>query len=102
MRANTNISLKDRRTLQLYVFVGDNLYQREKDKLIASDISRKNIERMKGLVALREQVRTVLNVQLENCTDEELKTQQNELNRRYDEFVKKYGIVNSRLNRRIY
>lgn len=85
-----------------YVFVGDNLYQREKDKLIASDISRKNIERMKGLVALREQVRTVLNVQLENCTDEELKTQQNELNRRYDEFVKKYGIVNSRLNRSLF
>lgn len=85
-----------------YTFVGDNLYQREKDRLIACDLAKTNIERMRGLVRLREQVRRVLNVQLDNCSDEELREQQTELNNRYDSFVKRFGIINSRLNRSLF
>lgn len=85
-----------------YTFVGDNLYQREKDHLVACDIAKNNVERMHGLVRLREQVRRVLSVQLDNCSDKELQVQQNELNKRYDSFVKRFGIVNSRLNRSLF
>ncbi len=85
-----------------YTFIGNTLYQREQDTLIARDISKTNIERMRALIALREQVRKVLNVQLENCTDEILQNEQKTLNRDYDKFVKTYGIVNSKLNRSLF
>ncbi len=85
-----------------YTFIGNTLYQREQDTLYACDISRTNIDRMRALIGLREQVRKVLNVQLENCTDEVLQNEQRTLNREYDKFVKTYGIVNSKLNRSLF
>lgn len=85
-----------------YVFVGDTLYQREGDRLRARDIAKTNVERMRALIGLREQVRTVLNVQLDNCSDEVLRREQSVLNSRYDSFVRKYGIVNSRTNRGLF
>lgn len=85
-----------------YTFIGNTLYQREQDTLFARDISRTNIDRMRALIGLREQVRKVLNVQLENCTDEVLQNEQRTLNREYDKFVKTYGIVNSKLNRSLF
>lgn len=85
-----------------YVFVGDTLYQREEDRLRARDIAKTNVERMRALIGLREQVRTVLNVQLDNCSDEILRREQSVLNSRYDSFVRKYGIVNSRTNRGLF
>ena len=85
-----------------YVFIGDTLYQREGDRLRARDIAKTNVERMRALIGLREQVRTVLNVQLDNCSDEVLRREQSVLNSRYDSFVRKYGIVNSRTNRGLF
>lgn len=85
-----------------YVFIEGNLYQREKDRLIACDLAKNNIDRMQGLIKLREQIRKVLKIQLANCSDEELKSEQAELNKRYDTFVKRYGIVNSKLNRSLF
>ncbi len=85
-----------------YTFIGNTLYQREQDTLFARDISRTNIDRMRALISLREQVRKVLSVQLENCTDEVLRNEQRTLNREYDKFVKTYGIVNSKLNRSLF
>ena len=85
-----------------YVFVGDTLYQREGDRLHARDIAKTNIERMRALIGLRDQVRKVLNVQLDNCSDEILRREQSVLNSRYDSFVRKYGIVNSRTNRGLF
>ena len=85
-----------------YIFVGDTLYQREGDRLHARDIAKTNIERMRALIGLRDQVRKVLNVQLDNCSDEVLRREQSVLNSRYDSFVRKYGIVNSRTNRGLF
>lgn len=85
-----------------YVFVGDTLYQREGDRLHARDLAKTNIERMRALIGLRDQVRKVLNVQLDNCSDEILRREQSVLNSRYDSFVRKYGIVNSRTNRGLF
>lgn len=85
-----------------YLFIGDTLYQREGDYLKARDIAKTNIERMKALIGLREQIRNVLNVQLDNCPDEVLRREQSVLNSKYDTFIRKYGIVNSRLNRSLF
>lgn len=85
-----------------YVFVGNKLYQRIKDKLVACDLARTNVERMKGLIGLRRRVREVLQIQLENCSDDVLQDKQRDLNREYDSFVRKYGIVNTQLNRRLF
>lgn len=49
-----------------YLFIKDTLYQRDGDFLKARDIAKTNIERMKALIGLREQIRNVLNVQLDN------------------------------------
>lgn len=85
-----------------YTFIGNTLYQREQDLLVARDIAKTNIERMRSLIELRKQVRQVLSVQLENCNDEILEAEQKKLNREYDKFVKTYGIVNSKLNRSLF
>lgn len=85
-----------------YTFVGNKLYQRIKDKLVACDLARTNVERMKGLIGIRKRVREVLQVQLDNCPDEILQNKQRDLNREYDSFVRKYGIVNTQLNRRLF
>lgn len=85
-----------------YTFIGNTLYQREQDTLYARDISGTNIDRMRALIALRKQIRKVLSVQLDNCTDEILQNEQRTLNREYDKFVKTYGIVNSKLNRSLF
>lgn len=85
-----------------YTFIGNTLYQREQDTLVARDIAKTNIDRMRALIELRKQVRKVLSVQLDNCTDEILETEQRKLNRDYDKFVKTYGIVNSKLNRSLF
>lgn len=85
-----------------YLFIKDTLYQRDGDFLKARDIAKTNIERMKALIGLREQIRNVLNVQLDNCPDEILHREQAVLNSRYGAFVRKYGIVNSRLNRSLF
>ena len=65
-------------------------------------MARTNVERMKGLISLRKRVREVLQVQLDNCPDEILQNKQRDLNREYDSFVRKYGIVNTQLNRRLF
>ena len=85
-----------------YLFIKDTLYKRDGDFLKARDIAKTNIERMKALIGLREQIRNVLNVQLDNCPDEILHREQAVLNSRYGAFVRKYGIVNSRLNRSLF
>ena len=85
-----------------YVFVGNKLYQRIRDKLVACDLARTNVERMKGLISLRKRVREVLQIQLDECSDEVLQNKQRDLNREYDSFVRKYGIVNTQLNRRLF
>ena len=85
-----------------YIFIGNTLYQREQDRLVARDIARTNVDRMRALIELRQQVRQVLNVQIDNCPDDVLREEQRKLNREYDRFVKTYGIVNSRLNRSLF
>lgn len=55
-------------------------------------------ERVKGMVALRDCVRELIDLQMGDATDEMIHAQQAELNRLYDTFTEKYGLINSRGN----
>lgn len=85
-----------------FAFIGSQLYQRINDSFVAQYLPRTNIARMQGLIEIRTQIRRVLDVQIKNCTDEELNAEQRKLNALYDRFVKNYGIVNSRTNRGVF
>ena len=54
--------------------------------------------RIKGLIEIRNSVRTLLDLQTEDYPDSDIKAEQERLNKLYDSFTKKYGLINSRAN----
>ena len=52
--------------------------------------------RIKGMIAIRDCVRDLIEYQTEDYSDEALQSQQRKLNRLYDAFIAKYGLLNSR------
>ena len=54
--------------------------------------------RIKGMIRIRDSVRTLLEMQTEDYPDSDIKAEQEKLNRLYDEVTKKYGLINSRAN----
>lgn len=82
-----------------YAVVDDKLYFRENSKMILQDelpLTAQN--RIKGLILLREQVRELIDFQMEDYSDEEIHIAQAKLNEIYDRFTKEYGLINSRAN----
>lgn len=82
-----------------YAVVDDKLYFRENSKMILQDelpLTAQN--RIKGLILLREQVRELIDFQMEDYSDEEIHIAQAKLNEMYDRFTKEYGLINSRAN----
>lgn len=82
-----------------YAIVDDKLYFRENSKMILQDelpLTAQN--RIKGLILLREQVRELIDFQMEDYSDEEIHIAQAKLNELYDKFSKEYGLINSRAN----
>ncbi|MCA1957440.1 MAG: hypothetical protein LDL14_02790 [Nitrospira sp.] len=85
-----------------YVLRDSGLHVKHGGELVpVPDISQSNLERAKGLIGLRNQIREVLHTQLENAPDNDVAAAIRELNKRYDQFVKKFGPVNSRANKSI-
>lgn len=85
-----------------YAFVDGQLYYRENSVMTKVEKSAKDIERIKGLDGIRKAERNLIEIQTEGCSEEELQAGQKILNDKYDEFVKKYGIINSRGNDRAF
>lgn len=82
-----------------YAVVDDKLYFRENSKMILQDelpLTAQN--RIKGLILLREQVRELIDFQMEDYSDDEIHIAQAKLNELYDRFTKEYGLINSRAN----
>jgi len=78
-------------------FVSENkLFYSENRKAVP--FSGKNEARIRSMCAILEQLDELTEAQKRNCTDDELKALQSRLNSSYDEFVKKYGNLNSRTN----
>ena len=69
----------------------------------ASDVYKRQVSataenRIKGMIAIRNSVRTLIELQTEDYPDSEIKAEQERLNRLYDTFSGKYGLINSRAN----
>lgn len=81
-----------------YAFIDDKLYYRENSIMRRMDYTGKTLERIQGMVAIREITREIITLQTEGCTKESLEKAQNQLNQIYDAFVKDYDYITSRPN----
>lgn len=81
-----------------YTVVDGEVYYRENSAMRRMELNDTAKERVKGMVQLREIVGKLMEYQLEDYPDEMIRDKQEELNRAYDEFTGKYGIINSRRN----
>lgn len=85
-----------------YAIINDNLYMRVDDQMAKQSVSKNNFDRFKQMIDIRNQVRHLLQRQIDNCEDDELEEEQSKLNTMYDKFVKKYGYLNSKFNRNLF
>ena len=81
-----------------YTIIDNVIYYRENSRMYPQSLSETAENRIKNLINLRNITREIINLQLENATDDEIKEKQMKLNSLYDKFTKKYGLINSRGN----
>ena len=81
-----------------YTLVADQIYYRENSRMNPVEVSKTAESRIRGMIELRDCVRTLLEYQTEDYPDEEIQAQQAKLNTLYDAFTRKYGLINSRGN----
>lgn len=81
-----------------YTLVDGQIYYRENSRMNPVEVSKTAESRIRGMIELRDCVRTLLEYQTEDYPDEEIKAQQAKLNTLYDAFIRKYGLINSRGN----
>jgi len=81
-----------------YAVVEGKIYYRENSRMNPVDISATAESRIKGLIAIRDSVRQLIEYQTEDFPEHFITAEQARLNNLYDEFSKKYGLINSRAN----
>ena len=81
-----------------YTLVNGQIYYRENSRMNPVEVSKTAESRIRGMIELRDCVRTLLEYQTEDYPNEEIKAQQAKLNTLYDAFTRKYGLINSRGN----
>lgn len=81
-----------------YTLVDNKIYYRENSRMYPQELPLTTQNRIKGLIEIRDCVRTLIELQTEDYPDEEIKQEQKKLNTLYDNFIKKYGLINSRAN----
>ena len=83
-----------------YTVVDGAVYFRENSRMVRPDLNATAEARVKGLVGLRECVQELIDLQMDAATpDSAIQDKQAELNRLYDSFSAKYGLINDRANR---
>lgn len=82
-----------------YTIIDGKVYFRENSVMAEQDLPITTISRIKGMIELRDCVRDLIDLQTEDYPEENIKIAQAKLNTMYDNYVKKYGIINSRGNR---
>ena len=85
-----------------YTLVEDKVYYRENSVMKPVGMKDSMLERIKGMVGIRDCTQELINVQLQEYPDTVIKEKQAELNRLYDGFSKKYGLINSQTNKRAF
>ncbi len=81
-----------------YTIVGDEIFYRENSRMKHTELSEVAESRVRGMIALRDCVRTLIDYQTEDYPEDEIRSQQEKLNVLYDEYTSKYGLINSRSN----
>ena len=81
-----------------YAIVDGEVYFRENSVMVKPDLNVTAKERIKGLVELRDCVHKLIDEQTDGYSDSEIKGTQQELNRIYDRFTAKFGLINTRPN----
>lgn len=81
-----------------YTLVNGEVYYRENSVMKKTERLQTQKSRTKGLLEIRNALNTVIQLQLENAPDEEVKEAQKKLEVIYDQFTKYYGLINSRQN----
>ncbi|MDU3305744.1 MAG: DEAD/DEAH box helicase family protein [Lachnospiraceae bacterium] len=86
-----------------YTVVDDQVYYRVNSLMNQVKMPAVTAERVKGMVAIRDTVRELIALQMEeNVTDEEIQKQQEKLNQVYDTYTVKYGVIGSNANKRAF
>lgn len=81
------------------------LYMRVGDEMVEQAIPKSPkdaYQRIQGMIALREELHHILDIQIAGCSDEVLENEQKKLNAQYDLFVKRYGNLNSQTNSKLF
>ena len=81
-----------------YILVDNQIYYRVNSKMYPQELPLTSVSRIKGMIAIRDCVRNLIELQTEDFPDEDIKGEQIRLNTLYDDFTKKYGLINSRAN----
>ncbi|MGI5952759.1 MAG: SNF2-related protein [Dysosmobacter sp.] len=81
-----------------FCLVDGKVYYRENSRMQPIEVSVTAENRIRGMIAIRECVRRLIEYQTESYPDEDIQKEQAELNRLYDDYTKKYGLLSSRGN----
>ncbi len=85
-----------------YTEADGRLYFRENSRMMPVEASVTAQNRIKGMIALRDCVRDLIEYQTEDYSDAEIQAQQKKLGRLYDSFFQQYGLLNSRANSSVF
>ena len=88
-----------------YTAKNGRLYMRMGDEMIEQSIPKTPkdaYQRIQGMIALREGLHHILDIQIAGCSDEVLQSEQKKLNAQYDLFVRRYGNLNSQTNSKLF
>ena len=85
-----------------YALIDDRLYYRENSLMRPVEASEGMLERIKGMVAIRDCTQELIRLQLEDYPDEQIHSRQKQLNDLYDSFAKDYGRIYSKTNKRAF
>ena len=81
-----------------FTLVDGRVYFRENDRMQPASVSMTAENRIKGLIQIRDCVRKLIEYQTDDYPEEMIRTEQENLNRLYDDYTAKYGLINSRGN----
>ena len=85
-----------------YTIVDSQIYYRQNSRMYLQQLPLTTANRVKSMIEIRDSVRHLIELQTEDASDEDIKAEQLNLNKLYDKFSKKYGIINSVANERAF
>lgn len=85
-----------------YALVDEKLYFRENSRMKPVSLSDTAEKRVNALLGIRDKTREIIEMQLNECSDDDLQKAQLTLNILYDDFNKKFGLINSKANKQAF